>query len=320
MTTSELMFLYVVEEMNFTRAAEKHYVSQQAVSNHIRKLEEELGARLFVRSPKLQLTEAGNILHASLRRIMKIEERTREAIADNSDLIHARIALGVHADRAHILFPEIFPAFHEKYPNVKVSLVNGHTNDFLEMLSRGQIDIMIGHDTAADEELERETIFEEMIYLMATRRFLSKRISDWDEERDWIEPSEIPALPMTCTSFGCAVMDHLNTFFVREHVQPDYLCEVVDYMTQLKLCKRSQTAFFCPESYMIQKDFTDVMRLEGEDRVLAVPVRGMDSQIRVELIGIRESYTPRYLRDFKKILLEEYRSKVVPQQRICRIR
>lgn len=320
MTTSEEMFLYVVEEMNFTRAAEKHFVSQQAVSGHIRKLEEDLGASLFIRSPRLRLTEAGRILYASLRRIQKIEQRTRQSIADDSSLVHGKLTLGVHADRARILFPAVFPRFHALYPNVTVSLVNGHTNDFVEMLSHGQIDLMIGHDTLPSEDMERETIFEETIYLLATHRYLADHLPGWTDEQDWIEPSQVPLLPMTCTSFGCAVMDHLNTFFIREHVQPHYLCEVVDYMTQLSLCRESHTAFFCPESYMIQKDFAEAMHQEGESRVLAVPVRGMDSKIHVELISAREDFSPRYLKDFREILLEEYRSKVIPTQNLCPVR
>lgn len=319
MTASELMFLYVVEEMNFTRAAEKHYVSQQAVSGHIRKLEEELGTKLFVRSPRLKLTDAGTILYASLRRIQKIEHRTREIIADDSSLVHARLTLGIHADRAHILFPFVFPAFHSMYPNVVISLVNGHTKEFVEMLIDGRIDLMIGHDAEVREDIERETIFEEMIYLMATPAFLEKHLPAWKDTQDSIRPEDIPLLPMTCTSFGCAVMDHLNTFFIQEHVRPVYLCAVVDYQTQLELCSAGHTAFFCPESYFVQKEFQEAMYREGPDRVTAVPVRGMDSQIHVELLSTTDDFKPRYLKDFRKILIDTYRSQVIPSQRICRL-
>lgn len=307
MTTSEQVFLYVAEEMNFTEAARKHYVSQQAVSAHIRKLEEELDTRLFIRSPRLRMTDAGKILYDSLQRIQRIEQHTREAIADGSRSVYGRIRLGVHADRAHVLFPSVFPRFHEMYPNVLVTLVNGHTNDFLEMLQKGQIDFMIGHDTDVMEDLRREEMFRESIYLMTTRKLLTERLPSWNEGRKNIYPQEILQLPMTSTSFGCAMMDHVRSFFKKEELTAQYICETADYLTQLRLCEAGETAFFCPETYLMQRDFQEAMNRQGEERVMAVAVEGMESRIHVELICRKEDFMPRYMREFGKILAEEYR-------------
>lgn len=309
MTTSEQVFLYAAEEMNFTETARKHYISQQAVSAHIRKLEEELNTRLFIRSPRLRMTEAGKILYDSLQRIQGIERHTREMVSDDSGSVHGRIRLGVHADRAHILFPTVFPRFHAMYPNVLITLVNGHTNDFLEMLQKGQIDFMIGHDTEVMEDLSREEMFRESIYLMTTRKLLTEHLLSWNEGRKNIYPREILQLPMTSTSFGCAMMDHVRSFFKKEELPVRYICETADYLTQLRLCEAGETAFFCPESYLMQKDFREAMDRQGEGRVMAVAVEGMENRIRVELICRKEDYMPLYMQEFGKILAEEYRKK-----------
>ena len=55
-------FLMVAEELNITRAAERLYISQQSLSNHISNMERELDVKLFTRSPKLSLTYAGGLL------------------------------------------------------------------------------------------------------------------------------------------------------------------------------------------------------------------------------------------------------------------
>ena len=57
MTTNQQMFLYAVEEMNFTRAAERAFVTQQCLSDHIRRLEKNYNVKLFDRTPKLKLTK-----------------------------------------------------------------------------------------------------------------------------------------------------------------------------------------------------------------------------------------------------------------------
>lgn len=257
----------------------------------------------------MQDQDAGRLYYESLRKIQRIEQHTKEAITYDSNKIHARLTFGVHADRAHMIFPAVFPKFHALYPNVTISLVNGHTNDFVEMLSSGKIDIMVGHDTEPQEGFLRETVFEEAICILATREFLKEHLPGWNDERDVIEPEEIAKLPMTCTSFGCAMMDRIRQFFTTENVMPKYLCEVVDYVTQLELCKAHHTAFFCPESYLIQKDFVEAINAEGEGRVLVLKVGRMDGRIHVEIISRKEDFIPRYQQDFRRILLEEYRTK-----------
>ena len=61
MDTSQKMFLLAVEEMNFTKAAHRAYVTQQCLSEHIRNLEKTLGTQLFFRTPRLQLTPSGKV-------------------------------------------------------------------------------------------------------------------------------------------------------------------------------------------------------------------------------------------------------------------
>ena len=67
-------FLAVAEKMSVTRASEDLHVTQQCVSDHIRRLEQEYGVRLFERRPKLQLTDAGLLMQKSLQSIRIIEE------------------------------------------------------------------------------------------------------------------------------------------------------------------------------------------------------------------------------------------------------
>ena len=67
-------FLLVAEELNITRAAERLYISQQSLSNHISNMEKELDVKLFTRSPKLSLTYAGELFNTPGRD--RVERRT----------------------------------------------------------------------------------------------------------------------------------------------------------------------------------------------------------------------------------------------------
>ncbi|MCR5742902.1 MAG: LysR family transcriptional regulator [Lachnospiraceae bacterium] len=310
MTTNQTMFLYAAEELNFTRASEKAFVTQQCLSDHIKRLEQSLNTRLFERVPKLRLTKAGEIYYQSLIEIKRIEERTVELISDDSKNVHGRITLGIQTNRSHVLFPIIYPKYHEMYPNVTLQLIDGHTNEFLEMLEGGKIDLMLGHDTAPRENLTREILFDEPVYLLATERLLTRYLPEWNRNREWIEPEELSLLPLTCTAKRSAVMDHVNRFLTEHDVLVHYTCAVHDYITELSTCRKNETAFFCPESYLIHSSFIESQQIYQADRVMAIPINKMDSRIHVEVIYNSKLALPPYIEDFKNLLISEYRNRV----------
>src|SRR5699024_7005166 len=75
-------FLTVAEELNITRAAERLYISQQSLSNHIGNMERELGVKLFVRSPKLSLTYAGELLVGTATQILELQSQYMSKVGD----------------------------------------------------------------------------------------------------------------------------------------------------------------------------------------------------------------------------------------------
>ena len=73
-------FKTVADELNITHAAQKHYISQQALSSHIRNLENELGVRLFDRNPRLSLTDAGRCLYEAVQGFDSINSTLNEKL------------------------------------------------------------------------------------------------------------------------------------------------------------------------------------------------------------------------------------------------
>ena len=74
MTEGQRIFLIAAKEASFTRAAEKAFVTPQCLSDHIRRLERQYHAKLFVRKPKLQLTKEGLVLQRWLQQIQTMEQ------------------------------------------------------------------------------------------------------------------------------------------------------------------------------------------------------------------------------------------------------
>lgn len=135
-------FAVVAEELNFTRAAERLNMSQPPLSNQIKGLEEELGTPLFVRGSRtLQLTEAGKLLYRRAEQLLDLADRTREEVASLSMGLSGTVCLGSVAGRAPFLAAQWIAGFREEYPLVHFEIVNGSSDDIIDQIMRGMIEI-----------------------------------------------------------------------------------------------------------------------------------------------------------------------------------
>ena len=138
-------FLAAAEEKNITHAARKLYISQQSLSGHIAKLEEELGVALFERGPELKLTYAGERLALIARQICSLEQEILRETGEISDRRRGRLRLGISYTCGRSILPMILPAFCAAHPLVEINLMEGNHRQLNEWLSRGEIDVLIGY-------------------------------------------------------------------------------------------------------------------------------------------------------------------------------
>jgi DNA-binding transcriptional LysR family regulator len=134
-------FLAVAEERNFTRAAQRIPIAQPAISQQIRRLEAELGERLFVRDRRgIRLTAAGEALLPHARAMLAGAEHAREAIAALSGLLTGRLAFGFVLPLPDQRLPGLLGAFHRQYPGIELRLLEDETDALLLALGTGQLD------------------------------------------------------------------------------------------------------------------------------------------------------------------------------------
>ncbi|PBC60592.1 LysR family transcriptional regulator [Streptomyces sp. Tue6028] len=128
-------FVTVAEELHFGRAAERLHIVQSAVSQQIRRLERELGAELFDRSPRhVRLTGAGERLLPEARAVLAAADRARAAVAPRHGLrIGTSTGLGEHLDR-------VLAAFARLAPGVPVELVSVPARERLAQVADGRLD------------------------------------------------------------------------------------------------------------------------------------------------------------------------------------
>lgn len=136
-------FLVVAEEHHFTRAAERLHIVQSGLSASIQALEDDLGAALFVRTTRrVELTEAGRLLAVEARRALAAADAGRNAVAAVQGLIRGTLTIGVMQGLPpSVNLPEMLGRFHRKYPGVKIRLVQAGSEQLLEDLRAGKLDL-----------------------------------------------------------------------------------------------------------------------------------------------------------------------------------
>ncbi|SON53928.1 HTH-type transcriptional regulator GltC [Hartmannibacter diazotrophicus] len=136
-------FIAVAEERHFTRAAQRVHIVQSALSSSIRSLEDELQAKLFVRSTRqVQLTPAGQAFLEKAREAMRAIDTARDIVADVEGLRSGSLAIGtVHSLPAFLDLPSLIARFHATHPGVEVRLRQGDAPGLLEQLRTGRLDL-----------------------------------------------------------------------------------------------------------------------------------------------------------------------------------
>jgi DNA-binding transcriptional LysR family regulator len=137
-------FVAVAEELHFRRAAERLYVAQPAVSEQIRKLEAELGVRLFDRTHRsVALTAAGSALLDEARRVLHQAEIAQRAARNAHASAGCKLRIGYVPDALPASVPRALQALASEAPNVEVTLETGATHQLIHSVRDEQLDAVV---------------------------------------------------------------------------------------------------------------------------------------------------------------------------------
>ncbi|UPL15488.1 LysR substrate-binding domain-containing protein [Microbacterium galbinum] len=138
---------YVVEvaaTRSFTRAAERCFVTQSALSHQIAALERELGQRLFIRSSRgVRLTEAGEAFLPPARSALASAQQAVDAVAAEPDQLDGTVRIGIIPTVVAVRVPRLLASFRAAHPAVRVELEMGNSDDLVAKIRRGDLDVAL---------------------------------------------------------------------------------------------------------------------------------------------------------------------------------
>ena len=165
-------FLVLSQELNFSRAAKQLFISQQSLSAHIARMENELGVTLYERTKPLSLTAAGKHFQLRAQEMLNLREQTLQELSA-STIYHAdKISLGISYAYSRTLLPKILPSFFQQCPNIQLKLYERNAIDLDEALNNGEIDLIInspvGKESVHDDSYLRKAAIKARIPYMTT--------------------------------------------------------------------------------------------------------------------------------------------------------
>lgn len=248
-------FLVAAEELNFTKAAKKLYISQQSLSNHISNLEKEFNVVLFSRTTPLTLTYAGHTLMLRARQLLDLRDETYKEIADIKDFSTGQLVIGVSHTRGQIILPEILPIYKERFPNIDLKLVEGNSKELDKGLLHGDVDLIIGMLPFVVENIETVPICEEEILLTVPNAVLERMFPDnLDEIKMRLEQDMdlnlLTGCPYLLLNKGNRVRTIADEIFEDAQITPNIILETENIETVLSLAIKGMGITFYPKMLM----------------------------------------------------------------------
>ncbi len=248
-------FLVVAEEQNITRAAQRLYISQQSLSNHIRRLEKDFDTKLFERTPTMSLTYSGKKLARAAEQILAIKRQVTVEIDDINHHRRGNIRVGISHTRGRVLLPDILPGFKKAYPYVELSVVEGNTVELCDRISHGEIDLMIDFAPIMVSDIITVPIMTERLFICIPKWIIKEHFPGLSSDMIAAKMAaaavdDFISYPFLMMTPGNQVRIMLDKLFVKEGLTPRIALETENIETLLALCIKGMGITFYPELFV----------------------------------------------------------------------
>ncbi len=248
-------FLVAAEELNFTRAAKRLFISQQSLSNHISNMEKEFDVVLFNRTTPLTLTYAGQALKLKARQMLDLRAETYRELTDIKDFSIGQLTIGLSHTRGRIILPEILPVYKERFPNIDLKLVEGNSSRLAADLLHGDVDLIIDLLPFKVENVELVPICKEEILLAVPDMILEHAFPGQLNEiktqlENYTDLSLLSNCPFLLINKGNRVRTIADEIFEESQITPNIVLETENIETVLALAVKGMGITFYPRMFI----------------------------------------------------------------------
>lgn len=301
-------FMEAVKDLHFTFTAQRLYITQQTLSNHIMRLENHYGVKLFHRQPKLQLTSAGREVLKFAEEVYSREQNLKGVLTDEIQSDAGEITIGASSPRYSYYLPDVLQRFSARYPNVTINLIDKTSGELERMTQNNQLDFSVTVDSEITPQIFSRCEHSDPVYFCVSDKLLRKYYGE-----------DTPALKAKAITCGADLKDFARLPFM--------IISAQNRMGQ-KINECFSTAGYAPKVYLnsayttimiplcnaaLAGGFTSQMNLRRwrsniDDDVNIFPLvqEGKPVMLKLKVIYSRQRYLNHHCRYFLDVLDEQF--------------
>ncbi len=219
----------VAELKSISKAADRHYITQPAMTKCINKIEQELGVKLFDRSIiPIRLTYAGEKYIAGVKNILAAKEGLDREMAE---ILHKKrdcIRFGMPSSRSAGWLPYLLPPYRSAYPEVEVKIIEGTSISFEKDLLSGAVDVCITSLPIETNGIAYEPIVEEQIMLVIACNhpiFENKPVENIPNMLRYIDPEKLNNQSFITLTPSQGFYHTIHQIFEKHNIHPEVVLE-----------------------------------------------------------------------------------------------
>jgi LysR family transcriptional regulator, transcriptional activator of the cysJI operon len=210
------VFKSVAQNLSFTKASAEMFITQPAVTKHIHELENELGVKLFNRTGnKITLTHAGSLLLSHAEHIQNLHNEIIFKISQLKGAPGGGLKIGASTTISQYVIPGALGKFHERYPDVKINLINGNTEFIEKRLLKNEIEIGIVEGKPSNSDIRYTPFLNDELLVFTS--FHNKR------QLLTVAPEKINTLPLVLRERGSGTLEVIEKYLQQLQISPTNL-------------------------------------------------------------------------------------------------
>lgn len=251
-------FQAVAEHLSFTRAAAALHVSQPALSQLVKQLEEELGTQLFDRTGRTtRLTDTGTAYLQYVRRASQELRDATRAIHDVNDLSRGSLRFAVTPTFTTYLVGPLVEAFHSRYPNITLTVREISQESIEELLLAGELDVGIAFGEVNCPDIDTLPLLDETLALVVnTGHPLAKKES--------VDVQTLNTASLVLLSKAFATREQIDSYCRKHGIHPKVMMEANALGAVTEIVRRTSLATLLPAKTAVAQDNLVAIALEPE--------------------------------------------------------
>lgn len=211
------VFLTVVENLSFSKAAEELFISQPAVTNHIKELENKLNVSLFDRvGNKIHLTKAGKLAYNHLKKIRQLYRELEFDLEMLNETYKGTLRIGASSTISQYLIPKVIAAFYKRYPEIELYLLNGNSFEMELKLLENEIDLALVENESSQSGIHYIDFLDDEIIIVAGCKTLYSK-------RKLISLADLQQIPIILREKGSGTLQVIQNSLLKQNIILDKL-------------------------------------------------------------------------------------------------